>query len=83
MSLLFWIEPIDYLNPGTNLRLRTHHYGQASTGLADSAGSFLLSENETYSNIDATVAQNLRVTAQWSALGSQTWAFFDGIEVYR
>ena len=83
MSLLFWIEPLDYLNPGTNLRLRAHHYGQASKGLADSAGSFLLSENETYSNIDATVAQNLRVTAQWSALGSQTWAFFDGIEVYR
>lgn len=83
MSLLFWIEPLDQLSPGTNLRLRAHHYGQVSKGLADSAGSFLLSEDETYSNIDGTVAQNLKVTAQWSALGSQTWAFFDGIEVYR
>ena len=82
-GLLFWIEPINALSPGTSLRLRTHHYGQASQGLADAAGSFLLSEDETYSNIDGTAAQNLKVTAQWSALGSQTWAFFDGIEVYR
>lgn len=82
-ELLFWIEPINAISPGTSLRLRAHHYGQVSQGLADAAGSFLLSEDETYSNIDGTAAQNLKVTAQWSGLGSQTWAFFDGIEVYR
>lgn len=81
---LCWIEPINLgPEPSYDLRLRAHQIGQASRGNDIAQGSWVFSENETYSNIRADEEQEITITAQWSALGSQTWAFFDGLEIFR
>lgn len=83
---LCWIEPINATGvpiPGENTRLRAHQKGGASRGNAVNQGSWMFSENETYTNINAMEQLAITVTAQWSALGSQTWAFFDGLEIFR
>lgn len=82
-EILFWLEPINEVSPGTSLRLRGHQKATVSKGNANGSASFVCNEDETYSNINGTVAQNIKITAQWSAVGTTTWAFFDGIEVYR
>ncbi len=79
-SLRMWVDPISYINPGTNLRTRSHNRFEVSLrGAVGDYGSYA-NDNETYANIDATVEQNLKLTGQWSAAGNHM--FIDGITIH-